>query len=39
MGMRAAHRCAGGLGPTNGSVSYGGWKIDDVQVTGDRIRN
>lgn len=26
-----------GLGPTNGSVAYGGWNLDDVQVTGERI--
>lgn len=37
--MRTAHRSAGGLGPTKGSVNYGGWKIDDVQVTGDKISN
>ncbi len=28
-----------GLGPTNGSIAYGGWNLDDVQVTGDRIPN
>ena len=26
-----------GLGPTDESVTYPGWNIDDVQVTGDRI--
>lgn len=26
-----------GLGPTNASINYGGWNIDDVQVTGDRL--
>jgi hypothetical protein len=26
-----------GLGPTNKSMIYGGWNIDDLQVTGDRI--
>jgi hypothetical protein len=26
-----------GLGPTDDSVTYPGWNIDDVQVTGDRI--
>jgi hypothetical protein len=28
-----------GLGPTNASVNYGGWKVDDVQVTGDKTAN
>ncbi len=28
-----------GLGPTNGSMAYGGWNLDNVQVTGDRISN
>ncbi len=28
-----------GLGPTNASVVYGGWNIDDVQVTGEKIAN
>lgn len=28
-----------GLGPTNASVVYGGWTIDDVQVIGDKIAN
>jgi hypothetical protein len=28
-----------GLGPTNNSVAYGGWNLDDVQVTGERISN
>jgi len=28
-----------GLGPTNSSVAYGGWNLDDVQVTGERIAN
>ncbi len=27
-----------GLGPTDESVTYGGWNIDDVQVTGDAIQ-
>jgi subtilisin family serine protease len=26
-----------GLGPTDDSVAYPGWNIDDVQVTGDRV--
>ncbi len=26
-----------GIGPTDESVAYPGWNIDDVQVTGDRI--
>jgi hypothetical protein len=28
-----------GLGPTNKTVTYGGWNLDDVQVTGDKIAN
>jgi hypothetical protein len=28
-----------GLGPTNGSIAYGGWNLDDVQVTGDKTSN
>lgn len=28
-----------GLGPTDASVAYGGWNIDDVQVVGDTIGN
>ena len=27
-----------GIGPTDDSVTYPGWNIDDVQVTGDRIQ-
>ena len=27
-----------GLGPTDDSVAYPGWNIDDVQVTGDRVQ-
>jgi subtilisin family serine protease len=28
-----------GLGPTDDSVTYPGWNLDDVQVTGDKIGN
>jgi hypothetical protein len=27
-----------GIGPTDESVTYAGWNIDDVQVTGDTIQ-
>ena len=27
-----------GIGPTDESITYAGWNIDDVQVTGDRIQ-
>jgi hypothetical protein len=27
-----------GIGPTDDSVTYPGWNIDDVQVTGERIQ-
>jgi len=27
-----------GIGPTDDSVAYPGWNIDDVQVTGDRVQ-
>ena len=26
-----------GIGPTDESVTYPGWNIDDVQITGDRM--
>jgi hypothetical protein len=27
-----------GLGPTDDSVTYAGWNIDDVQITGDAMQ-
>ena len=28
-----------GMGPTDGSVAYGGWNIDDVSLEGDAVTN
>jgi len=32
-----AVRLRWGMGPTDGSVTYPGWNIDDVRVSGDRV--